>query len=532
MFADEYPMAILEDRFRVRLEDAEGGFTIVESMMAAGILLIAIVLTITPLAISMRTIDRAKDTTVAENIAQARIEEVRSLVYDDVGNVGYAPDGILARTEIQNVSGRDYTVETTVQYVGSLTGLNVVAQGGDGVEGTYDLGVNYKSVVVTVSPVVGSAKPVTMETIVSPPTIGALETVAVVQVDLDLYEPYDPYGDPPPKVQIVGPNTYVSSDANLSQYFAGVDLGTYTIQTFGSTDWLIDPVSISSGATFVDAIGGWNAKRTVRLYQPASLTMTVNDQDTGLPITNASLTLLDLSSGWTYTGSPGEYSFSDLVPDLYRVTASASGYATTFVDLDVPGFGGGTSASGTIDMEVQAFTGVDYVFTVNYVGWSSYVINGARVEVVHPTLGSWIGYTDENGQVTLNIPASTGSLTATASTVWGHGDAVWSFSTGSGSGSRTLQVSKPSGTDRFRLRYGPVGPNGFYEYRLGGSSGTWVRIPANYLGNVTFILAENYGQLVELKAFCDTASYPSSPLSSTSTTLNNYNKTWSVSGSC
>ena len=389
---------------------------------------------------------------VAENIAQARIEEVRSLVYDDVGNVGYAPDGILARTEIQNVSGRDYTVETTVQYVGSLTGLNVVAQGGDGVEGTYDLGVNYKSVVVTVSPVVGSAKPVTMETIVSPPTIGALETVAVVQVDLDLYEPYDPYGDPPPKVQIVGPNTYVSSDANLSQYFAGVDLGTYTIQTFGSTDWLIDPVSISSGATFVDAIGGWNAKRTVRLYQPASLTMTVNDQDTGLPITNASLTLLDLSSGWTYTGSPGEYSFSDLVPDLYRVTASASGYATTFVDLDVPGFGGGTSASGTIDMEVQAFTGVDYVFTVNYVGWSSYVINGARVEVVHPTLGSWIGYTDENGQVTLNIPASTGSLTATASTVWGHGDAVWSFSTGSGSGSRTLQVSKPSGTDRFRLR--------------------------------------------------------------------------------
>jgi type II secretory pathway pseudopilin PulG len=525
-------MATLEDRVRVRMESAEGGFTIVESMMAAGILLIAIVLTITPLAISMRTIDRAKDTTVAENIAQARIEEVRSLAYDDVGNVGYAPDGILARTETRNVSGRDYTVETTVAYVGSLTGLNVVAQGGDGVEGTYDIGVNYKSVVVTVSPVVGTAKPVTMETIVSPPTIGALETVAVVQVDLDLYEPYDPYGDPAPSVQIVGPNTYVSATADLSQYFAGVDLGTYTIQTFGSTNWLIDPVSVSSGATSVDAIGGWNAKRTVRLYQPASLSMTVTDKDTGSPITNAVLTLVDQSSGWTYTGSPGEYSFSDLVPDLYRVTAAASGYATSFVDLDVPGFGGGTSASGTIEMEVQAFTGVDYVFTVNYVGWTDYVINGAKVEVVHPTLGSWIGYTDEYGKVTLNIPASTGSLTATASTSWGHGDAVWSFSTGTGGGSNTLQVGKPSGTDRFRLRYGPVGPNGFYEYRLGGTSGTWVRIPANYLGNVSFIVGENYGQSVELTAFCDTASYPGSPLSSASTTLNNNNKTWSVSPSC
>ncbi|VAW03210.1 hypothetical protein MNBD_ACTINO02-3084 [hydrothermal vent metagenome] len=525
-------MATLEDRLRVHMKRAEGGFTIVESMMAAGILLIAIVLTITPLAISMRTIDRAKDTTVAENIAQARIEEVRSLAYDDVGNVGFAPDGILARSETRNVSGRDYTVETTVAYVGSLTGLNVVAQGGDGVEGTYDLGVNYKSIVVTVSPVVGTAKPVTMETIVSPPTIGALENVAVVQIDLDLYEPYGPYGDPAPLVQITGPNTYVSATAALTQYFAGVDLGTYTIQTFGSTDWLVDPVSISSGATSVDAIGGWNAKRTVRLYQPTSLTMTVTDKDTGLPITNAVLTVLNVSSGWSYTGSPGEYGFSDLVPDLYRVTAATSGYATSFVDLDVPGLGGGTSASGTIELEAQSFTGVDYVFTVNYVGWNSYVINGAKVEVVHPTLGSWIGYTDEYGKVTLNIPASTGSLTATASTPWGHGDAVWNFTTGSGGRSKTLKVSKPGGTDRFRIRSGPVGPDGFFEYRLGGSSGTWVRIPANYLGRVTFILDENYGQLVEMKAFCDVTDYPGSALSSTSTTLNNRNKTWRVGGSC
>ena len=72
----------------VRMQRAEGGFSIIESMMAATILLIAIVLTVTPLAVSMRAIDRAKDTTIAENIAQARIEEVRSLRYNDVGNVG------------------------------------------------------------------------------------------------------------------------------------------------------------------------------------------------------------------------------------------------------------------------------------------------------------------------------------------------------------------------------------------------------------------------------------------------------------
>ena len=514
------------------MQRAEGGFSIIESMMAATILLIAIVLTVTPLAVSIRTIDRAKDTTIAENIAQARIEEVRSLRYNDVGNVGFAPNGIIPRTETQTVSGRNFTVLTTVEYVGSLTGLNVIAQGGDGVQGSYDIGVNYKSVVVTVSPVVGSAKPVTMETIVSPPTIGALENVAVVQVDIDLHEPYDLYGDPPPTVRIVGTNTYVSTDAALSQYFAGVDIGTYDIQLFSASNWLIDPVSISSGATSVDAIGGWNAQRTIRLYQPAALVMTVTDQDTGTPITDAILTLDDLTSGWTYTGTTAEYSFSNLVPDLYRVTAAAPGYATAFVDIDVPGFGGGTSANGNIILAPQAFTGVDYTFTVNYAGWSNYVINGAQVTVTHPTLGTWVGYTDETGQVTLNVPASTSSLSATASTTWGHGSVVWSFTSGAGAGSHTFDLTKPGGTDRFRLRDGPVGPNGFYEYRLGGSSGTWVRIPANTQGKASFIVSENYGQLVELTAYCDVSNYPGTPLSTANTTLDNKDETWSVSPSC
>ena len=77
-----------------------------------------------------------------------------------------------------------------------------------------------------------------------------------------------------------------------------------------------------------------------------------------------------------------------------------------------------------------------------------------------------------------------------------------------------------------------MGPNGFYEYRLGGSSGTWVRIPANTQGKASFIVSENYGQLVELTAYCDVSNYPGTPLSTANTTLDNKDETWSVSPSC
>lgn len=516
----------------VRMQRAEGGFSIIESMMAATILLIAIVLTVTPLAVSMRAIDRAKDTTIAENIAQARIEEVRSLRYNDVGNVGFEPNGIISRTVTQTVSGRDFTVLTTVEYAGSLTGLNVVAQGGDGVQGFYDIGVNYKSVVVTVSPVVGSAKPVTMETIISPPTIAAQEQIAVVQVDVVLHEPYDSYGDAAPTLQIVGAKTYVSANATLSQYFVEVDFGTYNIELFSGSDWLIDPVSVSSGATSVDAVGGWNARRTIQLYQPASLAMTITDKATGSPIADAVLTVEDLSSGWTTTGVAGEYDFSNLVPDRYRVTAAAGGYAPAFVEIDVPGSGGASSVAGTLELEVPPYDTVNYTFTVSYGGQSDYVINGAEVTVTHPTLGSWVGHTDETGNVTLNIPANMSSLVATATTTWGHGSVVWRFRSTPSAESRELKLTKPLSTDRFRLRYGPIGPNGFYEYRVGGTAGTWIRIPANSFGNVSFMVVESYGLLVEVTAYCGVTDYPASPLSTASTTLNNRNKTWSVSSSC
>jgi len=508
----------------------EAGFTIVESVIAAGILVIAIVLTVTPLVISMRALERSKDVTVSESLAQARLEQIRALEFGDIGHPGSAPSGIVDPIEVQTVGSVQYTIETTIEYVGSASGLDIIPQGGDGVEGAFDIGVNYKYITVSVAPVDGSADPVVMETFVAPPTVGGLENIAVVQVEVSRHEPFDPSLSPEPLIRLTGPSTYTSPDANTTQYFADVDAGTYTISLVTSDGWLIHPETIDSGATDVDAVLGINSQRTIRVYQPVSLQTIVLDDSTGLPITTAVVTATNQAYGPPLTNAAGNYDFAGLVPDRYAVEASASGYATGSVEIDVAGFGGGTSTVATIRLIPQAFVGVDYSFFVDYAGWSRYYISGASVTVTHPTEGTFFGTTDETGWVTIELPQNTSGFTVTASTVWGHGPVSQSFSTATSPGSRSLSLTKPGGTDRFALRNGGVGPAGFFEYKVG--SGPWVRVPGNNLGRATFIVPEDKGTVVQLTTFCAVADYPGSPAATSSTTLNNKNKSWNAGASC
>ena len=106
-------MAALRSLLR-RARSAEAGFTIVEAVVAAGILVIDVGLTVTPLVISMRALDRSKDVTIAESLAQARIEQVRALEFDDIGHPGSAPSGILNPVETETVEGANFETVNTV----------------------------------------------------------------------------------------------------------------------------------------------------------------------------------------------------------------------------------------------------------------------------------------------------------------------------------------------------------------------------------------------------------------------------------
>ncbi len=519
------------------LLSGEDGFTVIESIVAAGIMAIAIVLSIVPVTFALHTILRAQHVTVAENLAQGRIEEVRSLDYGDVGHPGSAPSGILERSVERVVEGRTYTIGTSVEYVGSSTGLDVIAQGGDGVEGSYDVGVNYKYVVVTVSSPDAGVQTVRMETIIAPPSVGALETVAIVTVNVDRYEPYDPYDPffyPTPRIQLVGPSTYTSAEGSDSQVFADVDPGSYEIRLLDPAGWLLHPETVASGDNEVDATDGWAAERTIRIYRPASLTVEVTDLATGAAVDDASLTVEGLTTGDVVSNDPGDYQFDGLVPDRYLISASAGGYAPGSVEVDVPGEGGGDEATGSIQLEEQTWIPVSWTFTVDFNREWHYQTAGADVVVTHPTLGTFTGVTDQQGEVVIDLPADESGFTVTASTPWGHQPDVASFNTWGWGTSTSLHLTKLSGwwsNDRvFRLYNGPDEPESFYEYKVG--SGDWVRMPANDSGRATFVTDESYGTVVQMRAYCDLSDYPSHPLDTDSTTISWWDYQWNVFGYC
>ena len=64
-------------------------------MVAVTILSLAIVVTIQPLVGAIRRISDARIVGVAENLAQAELESIRALDYDDVGIPGRTPSGVL-----------------------------------------------------------------------------------------------------------------------------------------------------------------------------------------------------------------------------------------------------------------------------------------------------------------------------------------------------------------------------------------------------------------------------------------------------
>jgi type II secretory pathway pseudopilin PulG len=530
-------------RSAARLAAREDGFTIIESMAAAVILIIAVVLTITPLASSMRMIDRAKEITIAENLAQARIEEIRSLNYSDVGNPGYAPDGLLERIVTVDIEGRDYTITTDVQYVGNVTGLNVVPQGGDGVEGAFDPGVNYKYVTVIVSSSTGNVKPVRMDSIVAPPTLGALEDVAVVTVLIDPHQPYDAYPDPPPVLQLQGSASYLSTSNGLQQPFPDVTPGPYEIVLFTPNNWQLHPDTVATGANTVEAIGGWNSTRTIRVYQPASLSLDIEDE-LGAAITNATVQIVSQSSGSTIANLEGDYVFADLIPDRYTVTANAPGYVGVLAEVDVPGPGGGSSATATLvlsDAGGPGGTEVAVIFHVGYVdfaGWADYYIHGSLVNVVHPVLGEWEGTTDAAGNVTFNLPVNEGGFTATAETEHGHGPVTIEFDTTTTNASYDIALERPDSTDRIAISGGPPGPDGYFEYRIDtrrGFSNSWRQgqvstLPSNDLGNATFLVPRSgfSTRRVTVWAFCSTGG----PEDSVVYTLTQSEHTWFPSWSC
>ena len=148
------------------------------------------------------------------------------------------------------VEGRTYDIVTAVSYAGSVTGLNVVPQGGDGVEGTWDPGVDYKVVKVTVTGSGREMDPVIMESIVSPPRVGAHEGIANARITVVPYEPFAPSTLTLPTVKITAsPGPAITLPVACQHPGVPRHSGGYLHRHVGQRQRLGDPPRGHPGAT-------------------------------------------------------------------------------------------------------------------------------------------------------------------------------------------------------------------------------------------------------------------------------------------
>lgn len=492
---------------RFRRED---GFTIIEAMVAVSVLAVALGLTIQPVMSALRRVADARVILVSENLAQAEIESLRALEYGDIGLPGRSPSGVLEERRIVTVEGRAYVIELDVRYAGSLTGVDVVPQGGDGVQGAWDPGVDYKTVVVTVTAEGRPGDPVKMETIVAPDQVGAHEGIANARVHLAAYEPIRPGGLDLPVLSVVSaPHAPISSALSAdTQVFPAIPPGDYVVGLSAADGWIIHPDDVAAGLDRIAVRAGSLAETTLRVYRPATLIVSAVDAGTGAPVSGARLSLVLLESGRSI--GTDEATVSGLIPGWYDVTVSAPGYLTNTmrsvaipdgypvmehrltVPLSVvsttttstttttlPGSTTTTTAPGATTTTTAPAAGVLTSFTVH--DNTDRVVAGAVVTVVGPGGATTTLVTDSRGVASLSLLPGT-TYTATATTLWGHGPDFETFDPRTRNGLE-LELTRPSGRGTMVLKDGSKAE---FIYREKGAA-TWTVLPANYQGEASFV---------------------------------------------
>lgn len=291
-----------------RARSSQGGFSFIEVLI--GIVILGIVAggVFMGFAASSAQIAKGRLDTVASKMANGRLDTIREMDYDDVGIIGGNPVGVLKAAESAVVSGITYRVETDVTYVDDPT---------PGRSRSY---INYKRIVVTVTPQVASGRPVTVVSQMAPPNVAAIrgKATAIINV-IDAFTLQPLAGA---RVRLFGstsPERIGMTDAQGKVVFGGLDPSNPVLTspqhwykaTATFADYATDP---TSGPDTVQqslaASQAWEG--TIKLYRPATITVRVLDAATGALVTEraqAGIALPATAGGLSqsFVGYTGEF---------------------------------------------------------------------------------------------------------------------------------------------------------------------------------------------------------------------------------
>ncbi len=170
------------------------GFTLVETLVAGMVLVVGLIMIAQFFASAMARTTASDVRSILSQVANREIEDVRALLYDDVGTTDGWPKGVLAPTATRTEDGVAVTITREVVFVTD-----------DSYSGPYP--ANYKRVSISVSatqhPALG---PVAVSTYVAGGAEGGTLDITVT----------DTQGTPVPNAQIAVTNTHLIPNVNLT----------------------------------------------------------------------------------------------------------------------------------------------------------------------------------------------------------------------------------------------------------------------------------------------------------------------------
>jgi prepilin-type N-terminal cleavage/methylation domain-containing protein len=105
------------ETLKLRNCETNSGFTLLELVIASGVLLILAHAFFSLITTSYQLLGHARVQATARALANQQLETVRNLAFDDIGTGGGIPDGPLPQVQVINLNGQDFTVNTSVVYV-------------------------------------------------------------------------------------------------------------------------------------------------------------------------------------------------------------------------------------------------------------------------------------------------------------------------------------------------------------------------------------------------------------------------------
>ncbi len=355
-----------------RLVQHDEGFTVVEAVVAAAILLITAVAIMQVFAFASTSTESNRTREEATELANERIEQARNLAYDKVGTIGGDPVGNLQESETVG----KYQVSTDVSWArDTSTGR-----------------ATYKHVAV----VVAWNEPVASRVELTTNVYGQSNLVNTGDLVLTLVEKATGKGlkDVSVKMNLSsGGSRTVKTDANGEAFFGFVPTGTMTFEVAPS-GYIVDLTTINGAVVTNDML----TRVTLMAEKPAAVTAQVRTPS-GAAINGATFTLTQVNTTRVYTAvsdSSGNARFTGLYPDKYTLRARILGRASGTVSFDL------TAGTDQTQIVTLADPGTQ---SIRVTDANNVKLNGATVTLTNKTTGAKLtGTTASSGEVSFNIP--------------------------------------------------------------------------------------------------------------------------------